>query len=187
MRSARRHCQRLRLHHRRLNEWRRRRRPIPHRRPRHRPVAASTHDASNASLSASATIGECRGLGRRGKRECMRRPLLSVRRRGELRRRIPPHASCAYFGRVTLPNLPSISEACLARMTTRYKSCIDVLGGHGRSTPPGLRRRMLAESNQLCLDELQGLSPIVQADAGAASLGPYTVNPIITCFEIILR
>jgi hypothetical protein len=96
--------------------------------------------------------GECRSLGRRGKQECMRAVAFGATP-GRITTTNPAATSCAYFGQSRC-DASFNREACLARMTTRYKACIDVLGG------TVAQRRQdcddnARESDQLCLDELR--------------------------------
>jgi hypothetical protein len=61
--------------------------------------------------------------------------------------------SCGYFGQSRCDSSFN-REACLARMTMRYKACVDVLGG-----TVAQRRQDCDEnarhSDQLCLDDLR--------------------------------
>jgi len=96
--------------------------------------------------------GECRSLGRRGKQECMRAVAFGATP-GRITTTNPAATSCAYFGQSRCDSSFN-REACLARMNTRYKSCIDVLGG------TVAQRRQdcddnARQSDQLCLDELR--------------------------------
>lgn len=96
--------------------------------------------------------GECRSLGRRGKQECMRAVAFGATP-GRITTTNPAATSCAYFGQSRCDSSFN-REACLARMSTRYKACIDVLGG------TVAQRRQdcddnARESDQLCLDELR--------------------------------
>jgi len=96
--------------------------------------------------------GECRSLGRRGKQECMRAVAFGATP-GRVTTTNPAATSCAFFGQSRCESSFN-REACLARMTTRYKACIDVLGG------TVAQRRQdcddnARESDQMCLDELR--------------------------------
>lgn len=96
--------------------------------------------------------GECRSLGRRGKQECMRAVAFGATP-GRITTTNPAATSCAYFGQSRCDSSFN-HDACLARMTTRYKACIDVLGG----TVAQRRQDCDAnarESDQLCLDDLR--------------------------------
>jgi serine/threonine protein kinase len=96
--------------------------------------------------------GECRSLGRRGKQECMRAVAFGATP-GRITTNNPAATSCAYFGQSRCDNSFN-REACLARMTMRYKACVDVLGG------TVAQRRQdcddnARQSDQLCLDDLR--------------------------------
>lgn len=96
--------------------------------------------------------GECRSLGRRGKQECMRAVAFGATP-GRITTTNPAATSCAYFGQSRCDSSFN-REACLARMTYRYKACVDVLGG-----TVAQRRQDCDEnarqSDQLCLDDLR--------------------------------
>jgi serine/threonine protein kinase len=96
--------------------------------------------------------GECRSLGRRGKQECMRAVAFGATP-GRITTTNPAATSCAYFGQSRCDSSFN-RDACLLRMTTRYKACVDVLGG-----TVAQRRQDCDEnahqSDQLCLDELR--------------------------------
>jgi serine/threonine protein kinase len=97
--------------------------------------------------------GECRSLGRRGKQECMRAVAF-----GSNTGRITPMpnsvaTSCAFFGQSRC-EYSLDREACLARMSTRYKNCVDVLGGSVASRRQDCDDNA-RESDQMCLDTLR--------------------------------
>ncbi|MFC4309260.1 protein kinase [Steroidobacter flavus] len=96
--------------------------------------------------------GECRSLGRRGKQECMRAVAFGASP-GRITTTNPAATSCAYFGQSRCDNSFN-REACLARMTTRYKACVDVLGGTVAQRRQDCDENA-RESDQLCLDELR--------------------------------
>ncbi|GFE88478.1 serine/threonine-protein kinase [Steroidobacter agaridevorans] len=96
--------------------------------------------------------GECRSLGRRGKQECMRAVAFGATP-GRITTTNPAATSCAYFGQSRCDSSFN-REACLARMTTRYKACIDVLGGTVAQRRQDCDENA-RESDQLCLDELR--------------------------------
>jgi hypothetical protein len=96
--------------------------------------------------------GECGSLSRRGKQECMRAVAFGATP-GRITTTNPAATSCAYFGQSRCDNAFN-REACLARMTMRYKACVDVLGG------TVAQRRQdcddnARQSDQLCLDDLR--------------------------------
>jgi hypothetical protein len=96
--------------------------------------------------------GECGSLSRRGKQECMRAVAFGATP-GRITTTNPAATSCAYFGQSRCDNAFN-REACLARMTMRYKACVDVLGG------TVTQRRQdcddnARQSDQLCLDDLR--------------------------------
>jgi hypothetical protein len=96
--------------------------------------------------------GECRSLGRRGKQECMRAVAFGATP-GRITTTNPAATSCAYFGQSRCDSSFN-RDACLARMTTRYKACIDVLGGTVAQRRQDCDENA-RESDQLCLDELR--------------------------------
>jgi serine/threonine protein kinase len=96
--------------------------------------------------------GECRSLGRRGKQDCMRAVAFG-NNSGRITTTNPAAASCSFFGRNRCDYAMN-RDACVARMTTRYKDCVDVLGGtvaSGRQDCENNAR----ESDQMCLDTLR--------------------------------
>lgn len=145
--------------------------PLPAEDPPPKPqrVAKATpsDSASSSSLSAGGGLdarrkqcisqcerddGECRSLGRRGKQECMRAVAFGATP-GRITTTNPAATSCAYFGQSRCDTAFN-RDACLLRMTTRYKACVDVLGG-----TVAQRRQDCDEnarqSDRLCLDELR--------------------------------
>lgn len=96
--------------------------------------------------------GECRSLGRRGKQECMRAVAFGATP-GRITTTNPAATSCAYFGQSRCDSSFN-RDACLARMTTRYKACIDVLGGTVAQRRQDCDENA-RESDQLCLDDLR--------------------------------
>lgn len=96
--------------------------------------------------------GECRSLSRRGKQECMRAVAF-----GGTSARItttnPAATSCAFFGQSRC-DYSLNRDACLARMTTRYKTCVEVLGGSVAARRQDCDDNA-RESDQMCLDELR--------------------------------
>ncbi|WP_161965643.1 serine/threonine-protein kinase [Steroidobacter cummioxidans] len=141
--------------------------PPPATSPPQRVAKATPSSAPTPSSSAGAGIdarrkqciaqcerddGECRSLGRRGKQECMRAVAFGATP-GRITTTNPAATSCAFFGQARCDSAFN-REACLARMTTRYQACVDVLGGTVAS-----RRQdcdvTARESDQLCLDELR--------------------------------
>ena len=95
--------------------------------------------------------GECRSLTRRGKQECMRAVAF-----GSGTGRItsnPATASCAFFGQSRC-EYSLDREACLARMSTRYKNCVDVLGGTVASRRQDCDDNA-RESDLMCRDTLR--------------------------------
>jgi hypothetical protein len=96
--------------------------------------------------------GECRSLGRRGKQDCMKAVAFGANA-GRLTTTNPATASCAFFGQSRC-DYSLNRDACVARMTTRYKACVEMLGGTVAS-----RRQdcddAARESDQMCLEELR--------------------------------
>ena len=96
--------------------------------------------------------GECRSLGRRGKQECMKAVAFGGTS-GRITTTNPAATSCAFYGQSRC-DYSMDREACLARMTARYKTCVDVLGGTVASRRQDCDDRA-RESDQMCLDELR--------------------------------
>ncbi len=96
--------------------------------------------------------GECRSLGRRGKQECMRAVAFGATP-GRVTTTNPAATSCAFFGQARCETAFN-REGCLARMTTRYKACVDLLGGTVAQRRQDCDENA-RESDQLCLDELR--------------------------------
>jgi serine/threonine protein kinase len=96
--------------------------------------------------------GECRSLSRRGKQECMRAVAFGATP-GRITTTNPAATSCAYFGQTRCDSSFN-REACLARMTMRYKACIDVIGGSVAQRRQDCDDNA-RESDQMCLDELR--------------------------------
>ena len=95
--------------------------------------------------------GECRSLGRRGKQECMRAVAF-----GSSGVRISTNTateSCAFFGQSRCEYALN-REACIARMTSRYKNCVDVLGGSVASRRQDCDENA-RESDLMCRDTLR--------------------------------
>jgi hypothetical protein len=65
----------------------------------------------------------------------------------------PAAASCAFFGQSRCEYSLN-RDACLARMTDRYKNCVDVLGGTVASRRQDCDDNA-RESDQMCLDVLR--------------------------------
>jgi hypothetical protein len=95
--------------------------------------------------------GECRSLSRRGKQECMRAVAFGSGA-GRLSTN-PATASCAFFGQSRCEYALD-RAACLARMSNRYKNCLDVLGGTvaSRRQDCDVNSR---ESELMCRDSLR--------------------------------
>lgn len=96
--------------------------------------------------------GECRSLSRRGKQECMRAVAFGSNA-GRITTTNPATTSCAFFGQSRC-EYSLDRDACLARMTTRYKNCVDVLGGNVASRRQDCDENA-RESDQMCLDTLR--------------------------------
>lgn len=137
--------------------------PAPQRVAKATPVVAASSSSSFAGGGVDARRqqciaqcerddGECRSLGRRGKQECMRAVAFGATP-GRITTTNPAATSCAYFGQSRCDSSFN-REACLARMTTRYKACIDVLGGTVAQRRQDCDENARA-SDQLCLDELR--------------------------------
>jgi serine/threonine protein kinase len=96
--------------------------------------------------------GECRSLGRRGKQECMRAVAFGSGA-GQLTTTNPAATSCAFFDQSRCEY--SLDRgACLSRMTARYKTCVDVIGGSVASRRQDCDNNA-RESDQMCLDTLR--------------------------------
>jgi len=95
--------------------------------------------------------GECRSMSRRGKQECMRAVAFGIT--GGRITTNPTTASCAYFGQQRCEYALD-REACLSRMSSRYKSCVDVLGGNVASRRQDCDNNA-RQSDQMCLDSLR--------------------------------
>ncbi|HEY0940162.1 MAG TPA: serine/threonine-protein kinase [Steroidobacter sp.] len=142
--------------------------PLPEPPPAPQRVAKATTNSSSGSASfAGGGIdarrqqciaqcerddGECRSLSRRGKQECMKAVAFGGTS-ARLTTTNPAATSCAFFGQSRCDHSMN-REGCLARMTERYKTCVDVLGGSVAS-----RRQDCDEtarqSDQMCLNELR--------------------------------
>ncbi|MBM0103223.1 serine/threonine protein kinase [Steroidobacter sp. S1-65] len=96
--------------------------------------------------------GECRSLSRRGKQECMRAVAFGGNS-ARITTTNPAATSCAFFGQSRC-DYSLNRDACLARMTTRYKTCVEVLGGSVASRRQDCDDNA-RESDQMCLDELR--------------------------------
>lgn len=96
--------------------------------------------------------GECRSLGRRAKQECMRAVAFGGTS-GRLTTTDPATTSCAFFGQARC-EYSMDREACLARMSARHKTCVDVLGGSVASRRQDCDESARA-SDRMCLDELR--------------------------------
>jgi serine/threonine protein kinase len=96
--------------------------------------------------------GECRSLGRRGKQECMKAVAFGGAS-GRITTTDPAATSCGFFGQSRCENSFN-REACLARMTSRYKTCVEVIGGSVASRRQDCDENA-RESDQMCLDELR--------------------------------
>lgn len=95
--------------------------------------------------------GECRNLSRRGKQECTR----AVASGGKSARNATADAaatSCAYFKQSRCDSA-SDRDACLARMTNKYKACVKALGSVASRRQDCDNR--VRQSDQFCVDELQ--------------------------------
>lgn len=95
--------------------------------------------------------GECRSLNRRGKQDCMR--AVAFGGSGRLTTTNPAAANCAFFGQSRCERAFN-RDACLARMTNRYKDCVNVLGGNIASRRQDCEDKA-RDSDRLCLDELR--------------------------------
>lgn len=95
--------------------------------------------------------GECRSLSRRGKQECMR--AVAFGSGGVRITTNPATESCAFFGQSRCEYALD-REACLARMSSRYKNCVDVLGGNIASRRQDCDDNA-RESDQMCRDTLR--------------------------------
>ena len=96
--------------------------------------------------------GECRSLSRRGKQECNRAVAFGGNS-ARITTTNPAATSCAFFGQSRC-DYSMNRDACLARMTSRYKACVEVLGGSVASRRQDCDENA-RESDQMCLDELR--------------------------------
>lgn len=96
--------------------------------------------------------GECRSLGRRGKQDCMRAVAFGSNT-GRITTTNPAAASCAFYGQSRCDYAIN-RDACLLRMTNRYKNCVDVIGGTVASRRQDCDDKA-RESDQMCMDELR--------------------------------
>lgn len=95
--------------------------------------------------------GQCRSLGDRGKQDCIRQ--VGLARSSPSAMTNPAGANCAFFSEARC-DYAANRDVCLARMATRYKDCVNVLGDNVVSDPHdcdiGAR-----ESERMCTDTLQ--------------------------------
>lgn len=141
--------------------------PLPQPSPKRVANVAPSSSSGSASSSAGGGIdarrkqciaqcerddGECRSLGRRGKQDCMRAVAFGSNT-ARITTTNPAAASCAFFGQSRC-EYSLDRDACLARMTTRYKNCVDVLGGTVASRRQDCEDKA-RESDQMCLDALR--------------------------------
>jgi hypothetical protein len=94
--------------------------------------------------------GECRSLSRRGKQDCMR--AVAFGGSGRLSNTTSVSPSCAFYGQARCERAFN-RDACLARMSTRYDDCQQLIGNIAS-------RRQDCEdksrdSEKMCLDELR--------------------------------
>jgi serine/threonine protein kinase len=97
--------------------------------------------------------GECRSLSRRGKQECMRAVAFGSNTGSITPMRNSAAQSCAFFGQSRC-EYSMDRDACLARMSNRYKDCVDVLGGNVVSRRQDCDNNA-RESDRMCLDTLR--------------------------------
>jgi serine/threonine protein kinase len=96
--------------------------------------------------------GECRSLGRRGKQECMRAVAFGSNA-GSITPMPNTTQSCAFFGQSRC-EYSLDRESCLARMSSRYKDCVNVLGGNVVSRRQDCDNNA-RNSDRMCLDTLR--------------------------------
>lgn len=96
--------------------------------------------------------GECKSLSRRGKQECMKAVAFGANST-RITTTNPAATSCAFFGQSRCEYAID-RDACLLRMTSRYKTCVDVIGGSVASRRQDCDERA-HESDQMCLDALR--------------------------------
>jgi hypothetical protein len=96
--------------------------------------------------------GECRSLGRRGKQDCMRAVAFGSNT-GRITTTNPAAASCAFYGQSRCDYAIN-RDACVLRMTNRYKNCVDVIGGTVASRRQDCEDKT-RESDQMCMDTLR--------------------------------
>lgn len=123
------------------------------------PVARSSSSESSFETRSKQCIaqcerddGECHSLGRRGKQDCMRAVAFGSNS-GRITTTNPAAARCAFFGRNRCDYAVN-RDACMARMTARYRDCVDVLGGTVASRRQDCEDNA-RESDQMCLDVLR--------------------------------
>jgi hypothetical protein len=94
--------------------------------------------------------GECRILSRRGQQECMQ--ALSGGNSVGIDMTNVAATSCAFFGQPRCDSAPD-RDACLARVSSRYNTCVNAFTGSVVSRGQDCDDRARA-SDHLCLDEL---------------------------------
>ncbi|MET0534250.1 MAG: protein kinase [Steroidobacter sp.] len=95
--------------------------------------------------------GECRSITRRGKQECMRG--IAFGSKAGRMTTDPAMANCAFFSQSRCEYALD-REACLSRMTTRYRDCVETLGGSVASRRQDCDNQS-RESDQMCLETLR--------------------------------
>jgi serine/threonine protein kinase len=135
--------------------------PEPHRVARADPAPTrTTYSQAGSNLDArrkqcvsqcERDDGECRSMSRRGKQECMR--AVAFGSSGVRITTNPATESCAFFGQSRCEYALN-REACIARMSSRYKNCVDVLGGSVASRRQDCDENA-RESDLMCRDTLR--------------------------------
>jgi tRNA A-37 threonylcarbamoyl transferase component Bud32 len=95
--------------------------------------------------------GECRSINRRSKQDCMR--AVAFNGTGRLSTTNAAAAECAFYGAARCDHAYN-REACLARISARHASCVEVIGGSIATRRQDCEQRS-HDSDQLCLDELR--------------------------------
>jgi serine/threonine protein kinase len=95
--------------------------------------------------------GECRSLNRRGKQDCMR--AVAFGGSGRLSTTTSVSPSCAFYGQAARCERAFNRDACLARMSTRYDACQQLVGNIASRRQDCEERAR--DSDRMCLDELR--------------------------------
>ena len=96
--------------------------------------------------------GECRSINRRGKQECMRAVGFGATG-GFTSSPTSRTAECGFYGEARCRYAPD-RDACLARISSRYNECVNVLTGTVASRRQDCDNQA-READGLCLNELR--------------------------------